>query len=365
MVTGCRYGELTRMRASDFNAEAGTITVRETKAGKPRHVVLADEGRALFAELTAGRAGRDLFSSATTARRGGLAPATSARGGERARQDRARRDVPHPAPHLRQRARHEGRSDGRHRRATRPCRHPHDGKALRAPGAVLCRRHDSRRAAGAGDCRQDKRCGRWLAITLALCYERARIGRPSDKPGRIAWLPRALRCSRMRAMGKRPVSENKPSSGEVFDRHKVSAKAIRRRIRRTDCGAVSGHVQGCWSRPRFGACSRLPLTNLHRIRQPLKNCGATVMRGNSKSSNGWATAYGIDLNNLTDGNCWLLRIRQLLSPRFKLVYDDWQAYYFHSLGVSRHVFHSKERARMELGQSIIGRRYQNFYNPKL
>jgi integrase len=59
LATGCRYGELTRMVAADFDAEAGTITVRMSKAGKPRHVVLADEGRALFSELTAGRAGRD------------------------------------------------------------------------------------------------------------------------------------------------------------------------------------------------------------------------------------------------------------------------------------------------------------------
>jgi integrase len=59
LVTGCRYGELTRMRASDFNAEAGTITVRESKAGKPRHVALTDEGRSLFGELTASNAGHD------------------------------------------------------------------------------------------------------------------------------------------------------------------------------------------------------------------------------------------------------------------------------------------------------------------
>ena len=36
LLTGCRYGELTRMQVADFNAEAGTITVRESKAGKPR-----------------------------------------------------------------------------------------------------------------------------------------------------------------------------------------------------------------------------------------------------------------------------------------------------------------------------------------
>jgi integrase len=60
LLTGCRYGELTRMRACDFNPEAGTITVQLSKAGKPRHVALTDEGRALFSELTAGRTGRDM-----------------------------------------------------------------------------------------------------------------------------------------------------------------------------------------------------------------------------------------------------------------------------------------------------------------
>jgi integrase len=59
LLSGCRYGELTRMRASDFHAEAGIITVRESKSGKPRHVALTDEGQSLFADLTAGRIGRD------------------------------------------------------------------------------------------------------------------------------------------------------------------------------------------------------------------------------------------------------------------------------------------------------------------
>ena len=61
LLTGCRYGELTRMRASDFNCEAGTITVRLSKAGKVRHVVLNDEGQELFSSLIAGRASRDLI----------------------------------------------------------------------------------------------------------------------------------------------------------------------------------------------------------------------------------------------------------------------------------------------------------------
>ena len=59
LLSGCRYGELTRMRARDFNAEAGTITVRESKSGKPRHVALTDEGQSLFADLTVGHTGRE------------------------------------------------------------------------------------------------------------------------------------------------------------------------------------------------------------------------------------------------------------------------------------------------------------------
>lgn len=61
LVTGCRYGELTRMTAADFNADAGTITVRLSKAGKPRHVALNDDGRQLFAGLTVGRGAKDLI----------------------------------------------------------------------------------------------------------------------------------------------------------------------------------------------------------------------------------------------------------------------------------------------------------------
>jgi integrase len=57
LLTGCRYSELAGMRAADFNADAGVVTVRESKTGKPRHVVLTDEGRKLFVALTAGKLG--------------------------------------------------------------------------------------------------------------------------------------------------------------------------------------------------------------------------------------------------------------------------------------------------------------------
>src|SRR5262249_45918719 len=59
LQTGARYGELTRLEVHDFNPDAGTLAVRQSKSGKPRHVVLTDEGIALFRELCAGRGGNE------------------------------------------------------------------------------------------------------------------------------------------------------------------------------------------------------------------------------------------------------------------------------------------------------------------
>ena len=61
LMTGCRYGELTRMRAADFTPSSGRITVRHSKAGKPRHVALNAEGIELFERLTIGRASNELI----------------------------------------------------------------------------------------------------------------------------------------------------------------------------------------------------------------------------------------------------------------------------------------------------------------
>jgi integrase len=59
--TGCRYGELTRLCAGDFNTDSGTVFVGQSKSGKARHVVLTDEGRRFFATLTVGRPGDALI----------------------------------------------------------------------------------------------------------------------------------------------------------------------------------------------------------------------------------------------------------------------------------------------------------------
>jgi integrase len=61
LQTGARYGELTRLQARDFNPDAGTVAVRQSKSGEPRHIVLTDEGAALFKQLTVGKAGDELI----------------------------------------------------------------------------------------------------------------------------------------------------------------------------------------------------------------------------------------------------------------------------------------------------------------
>jgi integrase len=61
LQTGCRYGELRQLLVYDFNADAGTITVRHSKSGKIRHAVLTDEGIVFFSSLCADRSGDELM----------------------------------------------------------------------------------------------------------------------------------------------------------------------------------------------------------------------------------------------------------------------------------------------------------------
>jgi integrase len=61
LATGCRFGELAALQVRDFNADAGTLHIRKSKSGKPRYVVLHDEGAELFSRLAAGRPGVELM----------------------------------------------------------------------------------------------------------------------------------------------------------------------------------------------------------------------------------------------------------------------------------------------------------------
>jgi integrase len=68
LMTGCRFGELTRLTAADF--KNGTVHVRRSKSGKERYVHLTAEGVDLFTQLAAGRAGDyELFVWSKTAQR--------------------------------------------------------------------------------------------------------------------------------------------------------------------------------------------------------------------------------------------------------------------------------------------------------
>ncbi|MDR3527394.1 MAG: site-specific integrase [Rhizomicrobium sp.] len=55
LATGARYGELCALNVEDFNTDSGTLHIRTSKSGKGRHIVLNDEGVALFASLSVGR----------------------------------------------------------------------------------------------------------------------------------------------------------------------------------------------------------------------------------------------------------------------------------------------------------------------
>lgn len=57
LQTGCRFGELIRLTASDFNADTGTVLIARSKSGQARHVILTDEGATFFSRLCVGRAG--------------------------------------------------------------------------------------------------------------------------------------------------------------------------------------------------------------------------------------------------------------------------------------------------------------------
>jgi integrase len=59
LETGARYGELCALTIADFNPDSGTVAIVESKSGRPRHIVLTDDGVKFFQSLTAGRVGAE------------------------------------------------------------------------------------------------------------------------------------------------------------------------------------------------------------------------------------------------------------------------------------------------------------------
>ena len=145
LLTGCRYSELTGMRAADFNADVGVITVRESKAGKPRRVVLTEEGLRLFADLTAAKLSSDpIFTRAdggVWGRSHQLRPTREA-----CRRAKIKPEISfHVLRHTHGSAlAMRGVPMGVIAEQLGHCRHADDRKTLCAPGTILCRRYDPR-----------------------------------------------------------------------------------------------------------------------------------------------------------------------------------------------------------------------------
>jgi len=61
LETGARLGELVALQVHDFNRDAGTVGIRDSKSGKPRHIVLTEEGAAFFRQICSGRPGHAIM----------------------------------------------------------------------------------------------------------------------------------------------------------------------------------------------------------------------------------------------------------------------------------------------------------------
>ena len=61
LVTGCRYGELCDLVASDFHGDSGTLLICTSKTGRARTVWLTVEAQRLFARWCAGKRGDALL----------------------------------------------------------------------------------------------------------------------------------------------------------------------------------------------------------------------------------------------------------------------------------------------------------------
>ena len=59
--SGCRLGELARLRVRDFIVSSKTLYIEQSKSGKPRHVFFDDDGANFFKRLAADRPVDDLL----------------------------------------------------------------------------------------------------------------------------------------------------------------------------------------------------------------------------------------------------------------------------------------------------------------
>lgn len=61
LLTGCRYGELCHLKVVDYNPDVETLSIREAKSGRVRHVILTGEAPELIERLVSGRSPSDVL----------------------------------------------------------------------------------------------------------------------------------------------------------------------------------------------------------------------------------------------------------------------------------------------------------------
>ena len=61
LLTGARYGELVALRVGDYDEDASTVYIADSKSGHPRHIPLTEEGENFFDEITAGRGNEEIM----------------------------------------------------------------------------------------------------------------------------------------------------------------------------------------------------------------------------------------------------------------------------------------------------------------
>ena len=57
LLTGARYGELSRLQVADYHPDTGTLAIQRSKTGRPRNIILSDEAAAFLSQHCAGRDG--------------------------------------------------------------------------------------------------------------------------------------------------------------------------------------------------------------------------------------------------------------------------------------------------------------------
>ena len=152
LFTGCRYSELGRLRAGDFNPDSGTVFVGQSKSGKAQACRPDRRRPALFRNAHGGPSWRCLDAHPCGRSGMGTVASNPADGGNLpGRADRTGGWLPYFAAHGRVASGHVRRAVERCCAQSWPCGHADDGKALRPFRAVLYRRNDPQVCAGIRD----------------------------------------------------------------------------------------------------------------------------------------------------------------------------------------------------------------------